>query len=306
MPAEYRTKNDARVAVVSRALEEGVLEFIRFRGQPPPPDYDPATYRSGKHGASENDKVQEKSLEKIDEDDEVEAGEIIDTAMDIDEPAISEGNKGRSGKESSSTLRQEAKSKRKGKRSRRDGRVPRPPTDPDLSRISAAATEVIERLTRSANENALEVGSQASGSQPSGFWKSQSVASSSYPSQNSPYLHSRPVPTMTPFSAPSMPGPSTASSTFNFNVPSNPRESSHSISSLSHNPQNPFQPTAALLTGSVNKSAQMSATGIVQPISSSATHENDKNGLDFKETGIAISIFENQQCILIIVQGQMI
>ncbi|TDL16313.1 hypothetical protein BD410DRAFT_844517 [Rickenella mellea] len=41
VPIEYRTKNHAKIAVVLLAAEDGAIEFVRFRGQPPPPGYDP-------------------------------------------------------------------------------------------------------------------------------------------------------------------------------------------------------------------------------------------------------------------------
>ncbi|KAG8802752.1 hypothetical protein FRC16_008775 [Serendipita sp. 398] len=39
VPVEYRTKADARFAVVLKAYREGVFEFIRFRGEDPPHGY---------------------------------------------------------------------------------------------------------------------------------------------------------------------------------------------------------------------------------------------------------------------------
>ena len=39
VPAEYRNKNDAKVAVVQLAFEQGALEFLRFSGEPPPEGY---------------------------------------------------------------------------------------------------------------------------------------------------------------------------------------------------------------------------------------------------------------------------
>jgi hypothetical protein len=41
VPAEYRTKTDAKVSVVLLAVERGVVEFLRFRGAPSPPGYVP-------------------------------------------------------------------------------------------------------------------------------------------------------------------------------------------------------------------------------------------------------------------------
>jgi hypothetical protein len=38
-PNEYRNKADARVAAICTAIEEGAIEFIRFRGEPPPLGY---------------------------------------------------------------------------------------------------------------------------------------------------------------------------------------------------------------------------------------------------------------------------
>ncbi|KZP16311.1 hypothetical protein FIBSPDRAFT_1047558 [Athelia psychrophila] len=39
VPAEYRTKVDAKCAVACRATEQGAIEFLRFRGGPVPPYY---------------------------------------------------------------------------------------------------------------------------------------------------------------------------------------------------------------------------------------------------------------------------
>ncbi|KAL6310238.1 hypothetical protein BKA93DRAFT_820690 [Sparassis latifolia] len=41
VPVEYRNRNDAKTAVMFLAAQQGVIDFIRFRGQPPPPDYVP-------------------------------------------------------------------------------------------------------------------------------------------------------------------------------------------------------------------------------------------------------------------------
>lgn len=41
VPAEYRNRNDAKLAVIARAVEEGVIEFLRYKGRPPPPGYIP-------------------------------------------------------------------------------------------------------------------------------------------------------------------------------------------------------------------------------------------------------------------------
>ena len=38
-PNEYRNKADARVAVICTAVEQGAIEFVRFRGEPPPLGY---------------------------------------------------------------------------------------------------------------------------------------------------------------------------------------------------------------------------------------------------------------------------
>jgi hypothetical protein len=38
-PADFRNKNDAKVAVVQLAFEQGAIEFLRFRGVPPPEGY---------------------------------------------------------------------------------------------------------------------------------------------------------------------------------------------------------------------------------------------------------------------------
>ncbi|KAI0641758.1 hypothetical protein C8Q79DRAFT_919018 [Trametes meyenii] len=39
VPAEYRNRNDAKLAVIMRAVEEGAIEFLRFQGRPTPPGY---------------------------------------------------------------------------------------------------------------------------------------------------------------------------------------------------------------------------------------------------------------------------
>ncbi|KAI0072242.1 hypothetical protein K474DRAFT_1701087 [Panus rudis PR-1116 ss-1] len=39
VPPAYRTRNDAKAAVVAKAASEGVIEFIRFQGGAPPPTY---------------------------------------------------------------------------------------------------------------------------------------------------------------------------------------------------------------------------------------------------------------------------
>ncbi|KAI9439364.1 hypothetical protein H4582DRAFT_134194 [Lactarius indigo] len=39
VPSEYRNRNDAKVAVVQLAFEQGAIEFLRFSGEPPPEGY---------------------------------------------------------------------------------------------------------------------------------------------------------------------------------------------------------------------------------------------------------------------------
>src|SRR6266851_889307 len=39
VPADFRNKNDAKVAVVQLSFEQGAIEFLRFRGEPPPEGY---------------------------------------------------------------------------------------------------------------------------------------------------------------------------------------------------------------------------------------------------------------------------
>ncbi|KAI0739634.1 hypothetical protein C8Q80DRAFT_1124013 [Daedaleopsis nitida] len=41
VPAEYRNRADAKLAVVLHAVEQGAIEFLRFKGKPPPPGYVP-------------------------------------------------------------------------------------------------------------------------------------------------------------------------------------------------------------------------------------------------------------------------
>lgn len=40
-PPDYRNRSDARDSAIARAFQEGVVEFIRFQGQPPPPNHTP-------------------------------------------------------------------------------------------------------------------------------------------------------------------------------------------------------------------------------------------------------------------------
>lgn len=39
VPADFRSRNDAKVAVIQLAFEQGAIEFLRFRGEPPPEGY---------------------------------------------------------------------------------------------------------------------------------------------------------------------------------------------------------------------------------------------------------------------------
>jgi hypothetical protein len=39
VPADYRSRNDAKTAVIELAFENGAIEFLRFRGKPPPEGY---------------------------------------------------------------------------------------------------------------------------------------------------------------------------------------------------------------------------------------------------------------------------
>ncbi|KAH9939641.1 uncharacterized protein BXZ73DRAFT_23966, partial [Epithele typhae] len=39
VPAEYRNRADAKLAVIIKAVDEGVIDFLRLRGAPPPPGY---------------------------------------------------------------------------------------------------------------------------------------------------------------------------------------------------------------------------------------------------------------------------
>ena len=41
VPSEYCNRNDARLAVIHRAVEEGVIDFLRLQGKPQPPGYVP-------------------------------------------------------------------------------------------------------------------------------------------------------------------------------------------------------------------------------------------------------------------------
>lgn len=52
VPMDYRGRGDAKAAVALQAEKEGAIEFVRFRGGAPPPDYDPLTYNSVKKPAN--------------------------------------------------------------------------------------------------------------------------------------------------------------------------------------------------------------------------------------------------------------
>ena len=39
VPANFRNRNDAKIAVLQLAFEQGAIEFLRFRGEPPPEGY---------------------------------------------------------------------------------------------------------------------------------------------------------------------------------------------------------------------------------------------------------------------------
>ncbi|KAI0331545.1 hypothetical protein GY45DRAFT_1369868 [Cubamyces sp. BRFM 1775] len=41
VPTEYRNRNDAKLAVIAHAVEQGAIEFLRFKGRPTPPGYVP-------------------------------------------------------------------------------------------------------------------------------------------------------------------------------------------------------------------------------------------------------------------------
>jgi len=39
VPADFRNRNDTKIAVLQLAFEQGVIEFLCFRGKPPPKGY---------------------------------------------------------------------------------------------------------------------------------------------------------------------------------------------------------------------------------------------------------------------------
>jgi len=39
VPADFCNRNDAKIAVLQLAFEQGAIEFLRFRGEPPPEGY---------------------------------------------------------------------------------------------------------------------------------------------------------------------------------------------------------------------------------------------------------------------------
>jgi len=72
-PPDFRTKADAKIALACLAAEQGAVEFLRFRGNPPPPDYQTfhATLSSGmadilnKRKGREDDGPQERKKSKM-------------------------------------------------------------------------------------------------------------------------------------------------------------------------------------------------------------------------------------------------
>ncbi|TBU39205.1 hypothetical protein BD309DRAFT_872776 [Dichomitus squalens] len=52
VPAEYCSRNDARLAVVHHAVQEGVIDFLRWHGNTPPLGYVPYTAQQEQHFAS--------------------------------------------------------------------------------------------------------------------------------------------------------------------------------------------------------------------------------------------------------------
>ncbi|TFK68941.1 hypothetical protein BDN72DRAFT_841251 [Pluteus cervinus] len=56
VPPEYRTKADAKAAVAFLAIKEGIVEFIRFRGNPPSPGYIPFELSHLRSDAGSNSK----------------------------------------------------------------------------------------------------------------------------------------------------------------------------------------------------------------------------------------------------------
>ena len=57
--AEYRNRNDAKFAAVLRSVEDGALEFLKFRGRPPPSGYVPFAASSDRQPASRKRKLSE-------------------------------------------------------------------------------------------------------------------------------------------------------------------------------------------------------------------------------------------------------
>ena len=39
VPSDFRNRNDAKIAVLQLAFEQSAIEFLRFRGEPPPEGY---------------------------------------------------------------------------------------------------------------------------------------------------------------------------------------------------------------------------------------------------------------------------
>lgn len=73
-PTDYRTKVDAKIAVACLAAEQGAVEFLRFRGGPPPPGYQTfhsalingAAHAPNKRKDRDDDGPQERKKSKMD------------------------------------------------------------------------------------------------------------------------------------------------------------------------------------------------------------------------------------------------
>jgi hypothetical protein len=70
VPVQYRTKPDARFAVVLQAHMEGIIEFIRFKGESPPEGYNselPFDWKMAKKVAEARARGEDLALQKQDE-----------------------------------------------------------------------------------------------------------------------------------------------------------------------------------------------------------------------------------------------
>lgn len=90
----YRNKADAKVAVVCIAIEQGAMEFIRFRGEPPPPGYTtPYSLQTFDPGSSQKSNGKRKMVEDAHSQGEHEKPTKRQKKAKLESAATKHGNK---------------------------------------------------------------------------------------------------------------------------------------------------------------------------------------------------------------------